>query len=146
PGGRQPADHLVDFTPLDAALEQQLALAIVFLEHRLAGLKHEHEPAVWIDERNAAVEREVQLAILLVTGAAQVADGAVRYPAQRVLGDQAAGLRLRHENRRAGVLQRADAVEHEVLEGDPRPQTPRQQEAADAEAGGREDLDALAPV
>ena len=35
-------------------------------------------------------------------------------PLQRVLGDQRAGLRLRHQDRRAGVLQRPDAVQHAV--------------------------------
>ena len=83
---------------------------------------------------------------LFVPGRAQPADRPVHAAVQLVLGDQRAGLGLRHQDRRPGVLQRADAVQHRVLDHDARLQAAGQQKAADAEPGGREDLDALPVV
>ena len=74
------------------------------------------------------------------------AERPVHAAVQLVLGDQRAGLGLRHQDRRAGVLQRADAVQHRVVEHDARLQAAGQHEAADAESGRREDLDPLAVV
>ena len=68
----------VDLAAFDVPLEHERARRVVLPEHRLAGLEDEEEAAGRIDERQAAVEREVQLAIVLLTGAPQVAERPVR--------------------------------------------------------------------
>ena len=56
------------------------------------------------------------------------------------------GVRLRHQDRTAGVLQRADAVQHEVIDRDARLRSTGQREAADRKSDRREYLNALAAV
>src|SRR5260221_593341 len=66
---RKRGEQCVDLAPLDAPLVDELPGGVVLLEHRLAGLKHEEETARRIDQRDPAVEREVQLRILFVSRA-----------------------------------------------------------------------------
>ena len=77
---------------------------------------------------------------------AQDAERAAHAARQRVLRDEAPCFRLAHENRRAGVLQRSNPVQDEVVELDARTRSARQREPAEAETSRRKYLDALAPV
>src|SRR5580765_948340 len=62
--------QIVDFAPLDVPLEQQLAVRVVLPEHRLSSEENVEEAAGRIDQRKPRVERQVQIALLLVTGVA----------------------------------------------------------------------------
>ena len=141
-------DELVDLAALDAPLEHAAARRASYLpEHRLAGLKHEEEPAGRIDERDAAVQREVHVAVVFVAGRPQRRRTSGSAPPRSVYSVISAPV--------SGCDIRIDVP---VYCSDPMPfstalssttrgsQPARQQEAADAEAGRREDLDALAVV
>src|SRR5262249_23232828 len=102
--------------------------------------------AFGIDERQADVERGVQRAIVLVSGPPELAKTSNGQAGHRILGDERAGVRLRQQDRPAGVLQRSDAVQHEAVERDSRPWLAGGREAADAKTGRRKDLNALLVV
>ena len=139
-------DHVVDLASFDVPLEHEPCVAIVLTDQRLAGLEHEEESAGRVDQRNAAVEREVDLAVVFVPRAAKLSDETRDTAAQIELGEERARLRLRHENRRARELQRADPVQHRRLEDDASFQPARHQKPALPESGGRENLNPLAAV
>jgi tetrapyrrole methylase family protein/MazG family protein len=122
----------LDFAALDVTLEDQTSAAVVLAEQGLAGLEDEEEASGWIDQRYAAVQRQVQVAVVLMTRAAKRPDRAADAAVHIELGDQRAGLGLRHQHRRAGELQRSDAAENGLLEHDPRGQAAGQEEAAAA--------------
>ena len=79
-------------------LENQASRRVVFLKDRHACLEDEEEATRWIDERQTAVEREVQLTVIFMTGVSQIAERPVRPSVQLILGDQAAGVRQRHQD------------------------------------------------
>ena len=91
-------------------------------------------------------QREMQIAIGFVAGLAQLADRSQRRSVERVLGHQPAGFRVAHEQRAAIERERADAVERQRAQHDARGAAARQDESAGANAGGVEDLHALAAV
>ena len=108
----------------------QRAVGVEAREGRRAGQEHEPVAAVGIGQRDAGVQRQVQLAVVFVAGRAQPADGAHRRAGQPVLGHQAAGFGLADEHRPAGVLQRADAAQRQAAERHPRGRPAGQDEAA----------------
>jgi hypothetical protein len=81
-----------------------------------------------------------------VTRGPQNPERPVHAARQRVFGDERSGFRLAHENGRAGVLQRADAVQDEIVQEDPCPGPARQRKTAKTKTRRREDLYALAAV
>src|SRR5262245_49774805 len=81
-------DEVVDLPPFDVPFEYELTARIVFAEHRLTGEEDVIEAAGRIDERQSAVERQVQVALLLVPRRPQTSDGLLRHSGHAVLGDE----------------------------------------------------------
>ena len=111
-----------------------MSVRVEFLEQRFARLEHEHKSAPRVHERHAAVQREVNLAVVFMAGRTKLAERADRAAIERIFGDERAGLWLRHQNRMAGVLERSDPAQHRSFVYDPRTRAARQHEAADAES------------
>ena len=74
--------------------EQEPSLAIVLLNDRLTRLEHEEESAVGRHERHPAVQRDVQVAIVLVTGLSQMTDGSDDAAVERVFRHERTCFRL----------------------------------------------------
>ena len=77
-------------TSFDVPLEDQPAGGVVLSELRHAGEKDEIEPAGGIRDDEAGVQREVDVAIALVTGPPQLPETASGLAVGAVLGDQRA--------------------------------------------------------
>ena len=69
-------------------LVDERARRVVLAEHRDAGDEDEVEPALGIDHDEPAVERQVEVALLLVPRGAQLAEGACRDAVDAELGDE----------------------------------------------------------
>src|SRR4051812_4488852 len=85
----------------------------------------------------------MDVGVTLLPRRAQLSERALRLAVQRQLRHERAGLRLVDQDAVAGELDRADAVEDERVERDPRDLAVLQGEAAEPAAAGREGLDAL---
>lgn len=85
----------------------------------------------------------MDVAIVLMTGRPELAERSDRAAVGRIFGNERAVLGLRNQNRRSGVLQRADAVQNHVVERDVNPPLAWQDEPCDAESDRREHLNAL---
>src|SRR5829696_2220979 len=94
PGRREGRDDAVGFGPLHLALEQQAAVAVVLAEHRNTGMKHVEESAGRIDERYAAIQREMQIPVAFVSRRAQLPERPALATGRRVLRDERAVLGL----------------------------------------------------
>ena len=101
------------------------------------------EPARRIDKRQPRIHRDVQLAIVLESGGSQPADAALRVAAGRVLGEERSALGMTDEQRAAGVLDRARAIQHQVVDRDACGWLARKKEAGHACALRVEGLDPL---
>ncbi len=97
-------------------------------------------------QRNAGVHREVQLAIVLVTGRAERADAADRRPGQPVFRNQRTGLRLVEGDAVAEKRQRADPAEREPVDAHARGRASRQRKPGEPRAREIEDLQPLASI
>ena len=69
------------------SLENQASCRVVFLKQWYSCLEDEEETTGRIDERQAAVEREVQLRVIFVTGVSEISDRPIRAFVELILGD-----------------------------------------------------------
>ena len=113
-----PRDQRVDLAALDAPLEDQLAGT-----RRTSGTPARRSGTRRRSRRSGSTSgmplfsARCSSRIVLVAGAPQPPIVRFTPPFSVVLGDQRAGLGLRHQDRRAGVLQRSDAVQHRRCRG-----------------------------
>ena len=137
--------YLVELDALDVTFELERAAGMVLPELRRTGGEHEIDASLRVDDDESCVQRGVQVAILLVTGWAQVAKRANRPPVQRVFRDEPAGLRLAwNQHRLARVDERPDAADHDAVHDHERDLATGQRESAQARARREEDLHAAA--
>ena len=115
---------------------------VVFAKHRHASDEDEIKPALRVDHDEPAVECEVEIAILLVAGGAQLAEAARRNAIDAELGDERSALRLAEEDRTAVEDERSQPANHQAIEGDERGCAARQGEAAETRSARHEELDA----
>ena len=125
------------------ALENECSVGRVLPEHRHARQKHEVIPPFWIEQGDADVQRPVHRRVLFLTRRAQLAEQPQNRAAQQVFRHQASDFRLADENRFAGVLERAEAAQHEVAQRDLRHASARQGEPAELGSCRKEELEAL---
>ena len=141
------ANHGIDLAALNGPLVDQRSARVVPPEHRAAGHEHEVEPAFRIGDRNAGVQGEVQVAIVLVTGLSQLPDRsnrqrrsactrstASRFPDGSISSDRPLN---------ASVPTPLNDSVPSTTRAAPRP---GQDESAGAHAAGVEELHALAAV
>ncbi len=128
------------------AFEDQPSVRVVLPEDRNPRLEDEVVAAARVDQRQTAVERQMYVSVVFVSGASEDAEGVKRVTVETELGQQPAKLGLAHDDCASGELQRRDAREHDVPQGDPRSRATGEPKPADAGAIGVEDLHPLASV
>src|SRR4029079_5511543 len=112
---RERLDEIVDFDSLDVAFEYQAAGHVVFPKQRHACLKYKEEATGRVNQRQPAVESQMELRIILVSSVTEIPKGAIGSSVQLIFRNQPACIGQRHEDRVAGVLERSDAIHDEII-------------------------------
>src|SRR5262249_28078307 len=94
-------------------------------------------------ERNSGIQRNVNVRLAFMTGRPKLTERTDRSAVQLVFGDEGTGLWLRNQDGGTGVLERTDAVHHDIVEGDADPPLIGQQKPSDTESDRAEDLNPL---
>lgn len=131
PGRGQVGDEGVELRPLDMPFENQVPARIVFLKEWDPCLEHKIEAASRLDQRNLAIQCEMEVPIGCMPGSPEDPERLKGMSLQAELGDETIKLRLIHHDRLSSELEGSDPVQDHVAEGKLRHGAARKREASD---------------
>ena len=100
------------------SLENEGPAGVVFPEHRHACLEDEVGTPLGIDQRHTTVEDQMKVPVRLVAGVPENTERMKQVPVEAELRDEAAEIRLVHENGAAGEPQRSDTGQEDLAQRD----------------------------